>query len=105
MSALKPRNRLVNFRLTQEELESLRMACLVKGARNISDFARTAVLQLAASQIEPQGAILNQLSVLDTRLGVMEADLEHMKDLLKGVLKGLVQVAPKDSLREKEKVQ
>ena len=47
MSILKPRNRLVNFRLTDEEFIYLRDACLAQGARSISDFARGAVLRQA----------------------------------------------------------
>jgi hypothetical protein len=44
VSLLKRRSRLLSFRLTQDEFDGLRAACLVKGARNVSDFARTAVL-------------------------------------------------------------
>lgn len=44
MSVLKPRNRLVNFRLSEEEFESLKAACQASGARSLSDFARSAVL-------------------------------------------------------------
>ncbi len=47
MSILKPRNRLVNFRLTEEEFVYLREACVAQGARSISDFARSAVLRQA----------------------------------------------------------
>ena len=47
MSILKPRNRLVNFRLTDEEFSYLREACGAQGARSISDFARGAVLRQA----------------------------------------------------------
>lgn len=44
MSVLKPRNRLVNFRLSEEEFASLQAACRASGARSLSDFARSAVL-------------------------------------------------------------
>jgi len=47
MSILKPRNRLVNFRLTDEEFTYLKEACSAQGARSISDFARSAVLRQA----------------------------------------------------------
>ena len=45
MAVTKPRNRLVNFRLTEEEFQSLRTASSESGARSISDFARSAVLR------------------------------------------------------------
>lgn len=44
MSVLRPRNRLVNFRLSEDEFEKLRASCSVQGARSISDFARSSVL-------------------------------------------------------------
>ncbi|MEZ5353947.1 MAG: hypothetical protein R2762_15015 [Bryobacteraceae bacterium] len=45
MSVLRPRNRLVNFRLSEDEFELLRDSCELFGARSISDFARTSVLE------------------------------------------------------------
>ena len=45
MSVLKPRNRLVNFRLTEEEYSALYLASGKSGARSLSDFARSAVLR------------------------------------------------------------
>lgn len=45
MSVINPRNRLVNFRLSEAEFEHLRTACQAMGARSISDFARSAVLE------------------------------------------------------------
>ncbi len=44
MSVLNPRNRLVNFRLSEAELSELKAACHERGARSISEFAREAVL-------------------------------------------------------------
>ncbi|MBV6430648.1 MAG: hypothetical protein IANPNBLG_00764 [Bryobacteraceae bacterium] len=45
MPVFKPRNRLVNFRLSEEEFEKLRASCALTGARSISDFARAAVMR------------------------------------------------------------
>lgn len=39
-----PRNRVVVFRLTQEEFQNLKHACDLKGARNISEFTRAEIL-------------------------------------------------------------
>ena len=49
MSVLKPRNRLVNFRLTEEEYAALYLASGKSGARSLSDFARSAVLRAMES--------------------------------------------------------
>ena len=46
MSVLKPRNRLVYFRVTEEEFQQLNHLCISRGARSISDLARSAVRNL-----------------------------------------------------------
>ena len=42
---LNPRKRLVNFRVTDEEYQDLRLACLACGSRGISEFARQAIVE------------------------------------------------------------
>lgn len=39
------RTRQVNFRLTAEEFDRLRAACIISGAQSVSDFARAAVFR------------------------------------------------------------
>ena len=41
---LKTRNRIINFRVTEDEFARLRTASMENGARCLSDFARTAIL-------------------------------------------------------------
>jgi hypothetical protein len=96
MAVLKTRNRLVNFRLTQDELESLKTACLVKGARNVSDFARTAVLESVESQSEPGMRIQSRLATLDTRVAEVGLTVHYLTELLKGTLKGLAQAPARE---------
>jgi hypothetical protein len=45
MPVLKRRNRMVNFRLSEDEYESLKNFCVAEGARSISDFARATLCQ------------------------------------------------------------
>lgn len=53
MSVLKPRNRLLIFRLTQDEYETLHAAS--SGARSLSEFARAKLLSaLDAPAIDQQ---------------------------------------------------
>ena len=42
----KPRNRLISFRLSEEEYESLRALCVTEGARSVSDYARSTLCQV-----------------------------------------------------------
>ncbi len=48
MPVFNPRNRLVNFRLSEEEFERLRASSALSGARSLSDFARNAVMRSVA---------------------------------------------------------
>lgn len=74
MSVFRVRNRLVNFRVTDEEYERLRSASLASGARSLSDFARAAVLRAAArhprgERSEPASASLAlRVAELETAL-------------------------------------
>jgi len=43
MSVLRPRNRLVYFRVSEDEFERFNHICEAMGARSISDLARSAV--------------------------------------------------------------
>ena len=44
MPVYNPRTRLVNFRLSEDEFQSLKSQCATSGARSVSDYARVAVL-------------------------------------------------------------
>ena len=73
---LKPRNRIVIFRLTQDEYDSMRDVCALRGAKNISDFARSALLTSIGC---------DDRVVLDQRLAALEATVQRMTQLLEEV--------------------
>ena len=92
MSILKPRNRLVNFRLTEEEFVYLREACMAQGARSISGFARSAVLRQAdksgtsvgtSTQDSPSTQSLAELQSmmmqLQTRVGQLVQQVDSVR--------------------------
>lgn len=54
MVTSQPRNRMVVFRLTQEEYRKLQAACSAQGGRNVSDFTRSELL--ARIEDEDSGA-------------------------------------------------
>jgi hypothetical protein len=68
------RNRLVVFRLTEEEYETLKRACAEKGARNLSEFTRSRVLGIARTDFA--GAMLQK------RFLAIEQQLESLQDTL-----------------------
>lgn len=70
MAISKPRNRVVLFRLTQEEYQQVQEACQEGGARSVSDFARARILGsapggLSLTQIQTQ---LAELTATVTKL-------------------------------------
>jgi len=78
MSSFKVRSRLVNFRLTEEELENLRVACMLRGSRNLSEFARAAVLNSVDTQIDPESAVRDRLDRMEARLAGLESVLQSL---------------------------
>ena len=66
MGVTKPRNRLVNFRLSEEEYQAMCTATTQSGSRSISDFARTAVLRAmnAGNVGEDTGTLLMRVNAL-----------------------------------------
>ena len=73
MSTPNPRNRVVVFRLTEEEYRSLKAACSAAGGRNLSDYTRSELL-LA---LRPDGADLSihrRFQEIDHKL----KDLSHL---------------------------
>ena len=75
----KVRSRLINFRVTDEELEQLKTAATVQGSRCLSEFARLVMLGTATgAQERPDG----KLSQFDRRLNVLEANVARLVDAL-----------------------
>ena len=78
----KPRNRIVVFRLSQDEYKSLKEACDRAGARNLSDFTRSEVLERLNSDAI-SGPLARRFTSLERRIAVMQFQLN---DLLQGVV-------------------
>jgi hypothetical protein len=75
MAVTKPRNRLVNFRVSEDEFNSLREACESGGARSISDFARCAVLSPTSSRPESEEVLRLRLALIEEKMGEVDAKL------------------------------
>jgi hypothetical protein len=75
----KARGRLVNFRVTDDELEQLKSACDRQGARCLSAFARQVMLS-------PPSAYTNdydgKLAALDRRLSTLEVSMSRLSHAL-----------------------
>ena len=77
----KPRNRIVVFRLSQEEYQSLKEACDRAGARNLSDFTRSEVLECLNSDAFG-GHLARRFISLERQISVIQFQLNN---LLQGV--------------------
>ncbi len=76
---LKTRNRLVNFRLTQEEYDKIQTALVARGLRCFSDFARNAVMHYAESDDPLPSSVRFQFTHLDRRITHLESSLREIE--------------------------
>ena len=82
MPVPRPRTRLVNFRVSDEEYATLRTACTRHGARSISDFARLAVLGWAGSTDLHATAMQWRLSALGHKMADLEGRVGNLLEAL-----------------------
>ena len=80
MSALSPRNRIVVFRLSQDEFETLKCACAEKGGRNLSEFTRSELLNFLRAQ-SPEYLIHSKLDAIERQLTGMRTDMQELSQL------------------------
>ena len=78
------RSRLINFRVTDEELEQLKAAANIQGSRCLSEFARLVMLGTANRAPAPavSESLDGKLSLFDRRLNILEADVARLVDAL-----------------------
>ncbi len=82
MSVVDPRNRLVNFRLSEDEFERLRQACSRLRARSISEFARNAVLHSLEEVFGVPAASGERLAALDRKVCELEIRVDQLLRLI-----------------------
>lgn len=73
----QPRNRVVVFRLSQEEYRSLRQACDRRGARNLSDFTRTEVLSYLQSDALASH-LGSRFAAIEQKVAALQADVNRV---------------------------
>lgn len=78
----KPRNRVVVFRLSEDEYRSLKEACARRGARNVSDFTRSEVLESLSD---------TRNGDLDRRFKTIEQGIASLQSQFNNVLLNLLQ--------------
>jgi len=79
----KIRTRLVNFRVTDEEFQQLKTSSERRGARCLSDFARSAMLNPPEGQ-SPSGSYDDRFLSFDRRLTSLELAMSRLVAALSG---------------------
>lgn len=82
---LKTRNRIINFRVTEDEFTRLRTASMENGARCLSDYARTAILRALEDRYYHalgDGNGKDELQMLMQRLGLVERSIAKLESML-----------------------
>jgi hypothetical protein len=81
MAIYSPRTRLVNFRLSEDEYQTLKEAAIRQGARSISDFARGAILNSVTHPRSENGQQLD-LTGLDRKVSEIQGTVERISGYL-----------------------
>jgi len=81
MSDIYKRDTLVNFRLTFEEYEKLKLASSVCGAHSLSDFVRGAVLR----SVNSANGANNHSSNLEGRIADLQTTIRQLTGLLEEI--------------------
>jgi len=79
MAVLKRRDRILTFRLAEEEFERIKSLCVAEGARSISDFARAALCNAAAPRP------ISMEAGLDARMRRLDGKVEELDRAVKGL--------------------
>ncbi len=77
------RSRIVNFRVTDEEFEQLKIASNLQGSRCLSDFARSVMLTTAGAPLVPGGSpapVDSRLQSVEQRLAALESSVARLED-------------------------
>ncbi len=82
MPVYRPRTRLVNFRVNEEEYATLLAACSQNGARSVSDFARLAVMRQAGTDEKHAASMQWRLSALGHKMSELECRVLQLLRLL-----------------------
>lgn len=85
MAIVASRNRLIYFRVSEEELERFRSLAESKGARSLSDLAREAIERLHKSEVESPTAmpvLLERIGDLQNKLETVSVRLEQLSTRL-----------------------
>lgn len=85
MAVLRPRTRVVFFRVSQREFQEFMQACESSGARSASDFVRLAIQRMIATKPEPAlpASAPRQGSNVDALLEHLATRLDQLNETIR----------------------
>jgi len=88
------RNRIINFRVSEDEFRRLKAASASQKARCLSDFARTVTLRVAggAETLSEADVSENEIQSVIRHLSLLESNIARLLDVLTKAKNGNSQV-------------
>lgn len=84
MSVLRPRNRLIYFRVSEEEYQRFNEVCKETGSRSISDLARSAMEKMIAGNNRDEVRVVERLALLEALVTDLHAEFHRISFSLRG---------------------
>jgi hypothetical protein len=83
MSVFNRRSRMLSIRLSDEELQQLKLVCHNRGARSVSDLAREAMMQMIAGSRgrngNGDGMLMARIQELDQRVSSLQLEVSQLR--------------------------
>lgn len=77
--SIESRSRMISFRLTAEEYDQVREACLAQGIRSISEMARAAIYIVLQQPVRPpENSVESRLTQIEGRLRLLSLEIEQL---------------------------
>jgi hypothetical protein len=86
MTILRKKSRIVTFRVSADEYETLTKICMESAARSISEFARAAVIDRLQSTGSPGVNLTGDLTTLGRALGDLDSSLRATSKRIRKLL-------------------
>jgi hypothetical protein len=88
MSVIRPRNRLVYFRVSEDEFKQFTQLCKAAGARSISDLVRLGLDRIVQDRKGNRDDEMRQkLAALDDSLAQLHSKVEELNSLVARLVK------------------
>lgn len=78
MPVLRPRNRIVYFRVSEDEFRQVNRVCQATGARSISDLARSAMRNMIQGPHDQPSRLFDRLSMLETLVADLNDQIHQL---------------------------